>query len=87
MGQFGSRDEGLRLMNTGVAEFETLVKETTRDPGIYGETSAARARRADVELMRGDIAAARIDLHSAQKLIESLANLTPKTGCCNRTYG
>jgi eukaryotic-like serine/threonine-protein kinase len=77
-GRFGSRDEGLRLMNTGISEFEALVKETAGDPAIVREVSAAKTRRADVELMRGDIATARADFHSARQLIERLAKLDPE---------
>jgi tetratricopeptide (TPR) repeat protein len=78
VGRFGSRDEGLRLMNAGIADFEALVKETGGDPGLVREVSAAKTRRADIELMRGDIAAARADFHSARQLIDRLAKLDPE---------
>jgi serine/threonine protein kinase len=78
IGRFGSRDEGLRLMNTGIAEFEALVKETGGDPGIVREVSAAETRRGDVELMRGDVTAARADFHRARQQIDRLAKLDPE---------
>jgi non-specific serine/threonine protein kinase/serine/threonine-protein kinase len=75
MGRFGSRDEALRLMNMGIGDFETLVKATAGDPGMIRELSAAMGRRGDVELMQGDIAAARKDFHRGQQSIERLARL------------
>ncbi len=78
MGRFGSRDEALRLMNQGIAEFEALVKATGGDPGIVRELSTAEGRRGEVELMQGDIAAARADFHDARQRIERLAKLDPE---------
>jgi eukaryotic-like serine/threonine-protein kinase len=78
MGRFGSRDEALRLMNTGIADFEALVKETAGDPGMIRELSAAQGRRGDVKLMLGDIAAARNDFLHARQRIERLAKLDPE---------
>ena len=77
-GRFGSRAEGLRLMNVGVADFEALVKATAGDPGMIRELSAAVGRRGDVETMQGDIVAARNDLRRGQQLIERLAKLDPE---------
>jgi eukaryotic-like serine/threonine-protein kinase len=78
MGRFGSRDEALRLMNMGIAEFQGLVKATGGDPGIVRELSTAEGRRGEVELMQGDIAAARADFHDARHRIERLARLDPE---------
>ncbi len=77
-GRFGSREEGLRLMNEGIAEFEALVKETAGDPGLIRELSAAMGRRSQVELMQGDIADARGDLRRSRLPIERLARLDPE---------
>lgn len=77
IGRFGSRDEGVRLMNMGIAEFEALAKETGGDAGIVREVSAAETRRGDVELMRGDVRAARADFHRARQQIDRLAKLDP----------
>lgn len=78
MGRFGSRDEALRLMNRGIADFEALVKATGGDPGMIRELGAAEGRRGDVELMQGEIAAARNDFHHARQRIERLAKLDPQ---------
>ena len=78
MGRFGSRDEALPLMNAGIAEFEALVKATAGDPGTIRELSTAEARRGEVELMQGDIAAARADFHRSLQQIERLARLDPE---------
>jgi tetratricopeptide (TPR) repeat protein len=78
IGRFGSRDEGLRLMNTGISDFEALAKETGGDPGIVREVSAAKTRRADIQLMRADITSARVDFQSARQLIDRLAKLDPE---------
>jgi eukaryotic-like serine/threonine-protein kinase len=78
MGRFGSRDEALRLMNTGIAEFQDLVKATAGDPGMIRELSAAESRRGDVELMQGDVASARDDFNNSRRRIERLAKLDPE---------
>ena len=78
IGRFGSRSEGLRLLNAGISDFEELVKTTGRDPGILRELSSAELRRGEIEAMQGDIAAARADFHSARRRIEPVAKLDPK---------
>jgi serine/threonine protein kinase/tetratricopeptide (TPR) repeat protein len=78
IGRFGSRDEGLRLMNIGIADFEALVKETAGDPGMLRELSTAEARRGEVKLMQGDVAAALSDFHRSRQRIERLARLDPE---------
>jgi serine/threonine protein kinase len=78
IGRFGSRDEALRLMNAGIADFEALLKETASDPGLIRELSAAEGRRGDVELKEGDLAAARADFHRSRQPIERLARLDPE---------
>ena len=78
MGRFGSRDEALRLMNMGIAEFEALVKSTGGDPSIVRELSSAEGRRGEVELMQGDIAPARANFRDARQRIERLAKLDPE---------
>ncbi|HTT19662.1 MAG TPA: protein kinase [Candidatus Sulfotelmatobacter sp.] len=77
MGRFGPRDEALRLMNLAVADFEALVKETG-DPGLIREVAAGEARRGDVEMIEGDLTAARKDFQSAAQRIERLAKLDPE---------
>ncbi len=75
LGRFASKDEGLSLMNTAIADFQALQKGTGGDPGIVREVSAAQTRRGDIELMQGNVNAARADFQSAQRLIERLAKL------------
>jgi serine/threonine protein kinase len=77
-GRFASREEALRLINEGIADLETLVKAAGDDPGVIRELSAAEGRRGEVELMQGDIAAARNDYHRSRQLIDRLAKLDPK---------
>lgn len=78
IGRFGSKEEGLRLLNTGVAEFQALVNETGGDPGIVRELSAAEGRRGDVELMLGNVPIALADFHRSLSRIERLAKLDPQ---------
>jgi len=78
IGRFGSKEEGIRLMNTGISEFQELVKETGGDPGLVREVSAAEGRRGDIELMQRNVAAARADFHHALQQIERLARLDPE---------
>lgn len=78
MGRFASREEAITLMNVGHADYEALVKATGGDPGVVRELSASEGRRGEVELMMGDIAAARLDFHHASDRIERLAKLDPK---------
>src|SRR5207302_2087209 len=78
MGRFSSRDEALHLMNAGIADYEALVQATAGDPAMVRELSTAEARRGEVELMQGDIAAARADFHRSLRQIERLARLDPE---------
>ena len=78
IGRFGSRDEAMQLINTGIADYEALVKATGGDPGVIRELSTSEARRGEIELMRGDPAAARADYHRVRQQIERLAKLDPE---------
>jgi eukaryotic-like serine/threonine-protein kinase len=78
IGRFGARDEAISLMNTGIASYEALVTETGRDPGVIRELATAEGRRGDVELINGDIAAARSDFRRSRERIERLARLDPE---------
>jgi non-specific serine/threonine protein kinase/serine/threonine-protein kinase len=78
IGRFASRDEAIQLMNEGIADYEALVKATGGDSGVVRELSTAEERRGDVELMKGDIAAARADFDRSHKRIERLARLDPE---------
>jgi len=78
IGRFSSRDEAMQLMNSGIADYEVLVKTTGGDPGVIRELSTAEERRGDVELMTGDIAAARSDFRRSHQRIERLARLDPE---------
>jgi non-specific serine/threonine protein kinase/serine/threonine-protein kinase len=78
MGRFASRDEAIQLMNEGIADYEALVKATGDDSGVVRELSTAEERRGDIELMKGDIGAARADFDRSHKRIERLARLDPE---------
>ena len=78
IGRFGAKEEGLHLMNTGIADFEALVKESGGDPGMIREASAAEGRRGDVKLMLGDVAGARAEIRESLRRIERLAKLDPE---------
>jgi serine/threonine protein kinase/tetratricopeptide (TPR) repeat protein len=78
IGRFASRDEAIQLMNEGIADYEALAKATGGDSGVVRELSTAEERRGDVELMKGDIGAARADFDRSHKRIERLARLDPE---------
>ena len=78
MGRFGARNEGLKLMTAAIADFEKLLKESDGNPGLVREVSAAEGRRGDIELIQGDISAARKDFSTSQQRIERLARLDPE---------
>lgn len=77
MGRFGSPGEAIRLMNLGIADFQALAKETG-DPGLVREVAAAESRRGDVELIQGNLTAARNDFQSSLRRFEPLAKLDPE---------
>lgn len=77
IGRFGSRPEGLQLLNSGISEFEALAKQNG-DPAIVREVSAAQGRRSEVELMQGDVTAALNDIHRSLPPLERLAKLDPE---------
>jgi tetratricopeptide (TPR) repeat protein len=77
MGRFGSPDEAIRLMNLGIADFQALAKET-RDTGLIREVAAAESRRGDVELIQGNLTAARQDFQSSLHRFEPLAKPDPE---------
>ncbi|HEY1270543.1 MAG TPA: protein kinase [Terriglobales bacterium] len=78
LGRFGDRDEGLRLMNAGIARFESLLKSHPGDPSFSREITAAQTRRGEVELIRGDTQAALADFQHARQRFERQARLDPE---------
>jgi serine/threonine protein kinase len=74
-GRFGPRNEALRLMNEGIAEYEDLLKWNPSDPTLIRELSSAEGRRGEVETMQGDYAAAIADFRRSRRRIEHLAKL------------
>ena len=78
MGRFGERDEALRLMDAGIADFETLLKESHGDPSLIRALSSTEGKRGAVKLVNGDIAAARADFRRASLRMERLAGLDPE---------
>lgn len=77
IGRFGPPDEAIRLMNLGIADFQVQAAET-KDPGLVREVAAAESRRGDVELIQGDLMAARKDFQSSLRRLEPLAKLDPE---------
>ena len=78
MGRFASREEAMPLMNAGLADYEALRKNTPGDPGVIRELSTSEGRRGDVELMMGDVVAARLDFRRSSERVERLAKLDPE---------
>ena len=78
MGRFGSRSEGMRLMNVGIGEYEALLKSRPGDPGIIREIGAAEGRLGDIAMIDGDIERARAAFHRARQGVEKLARLDPE---------
>ena len=74
----GSFDEGMPLLNEGIADYEVLMK-SDENPDLKREWSASsKGRRGIAELMMGDVAAARADFRSAHETIAHLVKLDPK---------
>ena len=75
--RFGSRPEGLSLMNTGIEQYENLAKSSA-EPGVTRELATSLSRRADGELMSADYRAAIADFRRAKDLLVRPANLDPE---------
>ena len=84
--RFRSRPEGILLMNSGIAQYETLAK-ATGEPSVVRELATSLSLRADGELMGGDYRAAIADFRRAKQLWPALQGSTLKTRCCNPTCG
>lgn len=78
MGRFGSRSESIPLMQAGIGQFEAILKSRPGDPGVIRQVGAATTRLADVEMLNGDIAAARNAFHQARQRVERIAKLDPQ---------
>jgi eukaryotic-like serine/threonine-protein kinase len=78
MGRFGSRSEALRLMQAGIGQFESILQSRPGDPGLIREIGAATSRLGDIEMLIGNIAAARDAFHQARQRVERIAKLDPE---------
>ncbi len=77
LARFGSRKEGISLLDQAIKEYEVLVKETG-NPGVTRDLASALSRRADTELMNGDFAAATADFRRPLELLARPAKLDPE---------
>jgi len=82
LGRFGPKDEAIRIMNAGLADLETLLKEDPGEPTLIRELSSSRSRRGEVELIQGNVAAARVDFQAGRERMERLTKLDPE----NKTF-
>ncbi|HEX5864295.1 MAG TPA: protein kinase, partial [Casimicrobiaceae bacterium] len=77
MGRFGSRDEAMHFLNQGIAQFEAIVKDGG-NPDMIRDLAASELRRGDIELMRGDAAAAIADYRRGREITARLAKRDPQ---------
>ncbi len=77
LGRFGNRDEGVQLMDQGIAQHESLVKEMST-PDLIHDTAASELRRGQIKLMEGDVGAALADFKRARERTARLAKLDPE---------
>jgi tetratricopeptide (TPR) repeat protein len=77
MGRFGNRDEAMQWMNKGIAQYEALIKEGG-NPDTIRELAASEQRRGNIELMRGEPAAAIVDFRHARDATARLAKRDPE---------
>jgi non-specific serine/threonine protein kinase/serine/threonine-protein kinase len=77
LGRFGNRDEGVQLIDDGIAQHETLVKEIGT-PDVVRDTAASELRRGQIKLMKGDVDAALTDFQRARERTARLAKLDPE---------
>lgn len=75
--RFGSREEGISVINEGLTEYEALAK-LTKEPGVIRELATSLSRRADAELMSGNFPAAIADFQRAKEFILRPARLDPE---------
>ena len=78
MGRFGSRADAAPLMQTGISQFEAILKSHPGDPRAIRELGAATTRLGDIEMLNGNIAAARHAFQEARHRVERIAKLDPE---------
>ena len=74
----GSTDEGMQLLNEGIADYEALVKSEGSSDLKRELSASSKGRRGIIEVMIGNVAAARADFHSAHEMITNLVQLDPQ---------
>lgn len=77
MGRFGNRDEAIRLMNQGIAQYEAMAKEG-KNLDITRELEASVIRRGQVSLMRGESGAAIADFRRGREVTTRLVKQDPQ---------
>lgn len=77
LGRVGNRNEALQLLNQGILDYEVLAK-SGGNPDVVRELAASQMRRAEVELMNGDNAAALSEFRQSRDLISHLARMDPQ---------
>lgn len=77
MGRFGNRDEAMQVINHGIAQYESMVKEGG-NPDTIRELAASEQRRGGIELMRGETDSAIADFRRAHDATARLAKRDPQ---------
>ena len=75
--KFARREEGLRLMNEGLAEYGALLNSKPDDPIAVRELSAAEGRLGEIQTMMENYPAAIAVFRRSRQRIERLAKLDP----------
>src|SRR5262249_12397189 len=78
MGRFGSRDDAMMLLNQGVAQYETIVREGANQDTVR-DLAASELRRGQIALLRGDTSAATADSLRPRDRTERLARRDPES--------
>jgi eukaryotic-like serine/threonine-protein kinase len=79
MGRMGAREEALKTLNQGIADYEAVAKIRGNDDiNTRRELAVAKQKRGDVLLMNGNIAAAQASFHEARQILEPMAKADPQ---------
>lgn len=75
--KYARREDGLRLMNEGLAEYAALLNSQPDDPIAVRELSAAEGRLGEIQTMMENYPAAIAAFRRSRQRIERLAKLDP----------
>jgi len=78
MGRFGSRPDAIPLMRSGLSQLESILKSHPGDPRVIRELGAATTRLGDIEMLSGNVAAARAAFQEGRHRVERIAKLDPE---------